>query len=785
MQYEGKRVLFRSGVTIVVLAGLAVGTAVGQRAVAVGKGSYAEFPPPSAGKGAAEMVERKFPLVERDDRPIPTNKLWTALLEGKAAGSLWMYPWRVDPRESGLELHLPLKWNPTGNDLICEAPLRIGGVDFRARGVQVKDWGDWTLSFRLPQSAARYLDVTVGEGMPIVWVESHGVELTVDAGREAKFSTRGDVLLISASGRLYAVFAPPDAKFVQSDGRVVLRSPVGKSFAAVAAMQNASDLATFTRCAYSIPRDSRMDWSYDARRGKVTTTWTVKTEPLLAAHADVVLQGWLAHHWRDAASDVKLTGPQYLTPRGPMRTSLGNAFQWVYDFDGFLPNMPAPRAATAGFDRQRMERLLEYCANNPQYGDNSYWGGKDLLRFAQYVQMARELKSPSYARLRELSRKSLADWLTYTPGEKAHYFTRYENWHALIGIKDSYDSARFNDQHFHYGYLTMSAALLGMEDPQFLADYAGMLRLVAKQYANWDRKDRRFPLLRTFDVWAGHSWAGGLGSPGGNNQESSSEAMQSWIGLYLLATLLDDAEMTAAAAMGYAMESRATMEYWFDLHGDILPPEYKHSIVGVLWSGGQVYGTYFSGDPGWIYGIQCLPQSPGLDYLVRDPQFAAKAFRAALAARKAKDGQVGDDLAVMGDLGNVLLAQAALVDPEWATAQFDRLWAAGSPIVQKHFGAGTTYYNAHAYRSLGRRLWNVHLSIPTGAVYYNSDTKSPSCVVYNPKSQPVTVEATRDGKLLGTFVAAPRQLTCVHKLQPPERNDPQSRTTRSPQGAGF
>ena len=134
MQYEGKRVLFRSGVTIVVLAGLAVGTAVGQRAVAVGKGSYAEFPPPSAGKGAAEMVERKFPLVERDDRPIPTNKLWTALLEGKAAGSLWMYPWRVDPRESGLELHLPLKWNPTGNDLICEAPLRIGGVDFRPAG---------------------------------------------------------------------------------------------------------------------------------------------------------------------------------------------------------------------------------------------------------------------------------------------------------------------------------------------------------------------------------------------------------------------------------------------------------------------------------------------------------------------------------------------------------------------------------------------------------------------------------------------------------------------------
>ena len=451
-------------------------------------------------------------------------------------------------------------------------------------------------------------------------------------------------------------------KFVETAGKMVLRHPAGEIIRGLCALRSAGDLATLARCAYSIPRDSRMDWSYDVRQGKVTTTWTVKTEPLLpvgtrySGSADVVLQGWLAHHWRDAASDVKLTGPEYLTPRGPLRTLLGNAFQWVYDFDGFLPNLPAPTSDPT-FDPQRMAQLIEYCAKNPKYGDDSYWGGKDLLRFAQYMQMARELKSPAYARLREQSRKSLADWLTYTPGEKSHYFTRYKNWHALIGIKDSYDSVRFNDQHFHYGYLTFSAALLGMEDPAFLADYKDMLRQVAKQYANWDRQDRRFPLLRTFDLWAGHSWAGGLGSPGGNNQESSSEAMQSWIGLYLLGTMLDDAEMTAAGAMGYAMESRATMEYWFNLHGDILPAEYKHPLVGVLWSGGQVYGTYFSGDPGWIYGIQCLPQSPGLDYLVRDPQFAAKAFRTALAARKAKEGS--DDLAVMGDLGNVLLAQAS------------------------------------------------------------------------------------------------------------------------------
>lgn len=84
--------MYRTAFFLIIAAGFFTGPAVAQQAVHVGKGSYAEFPPPSAGNAAAEMVRRTFPLVDRTDRPIPTNKLWTALLEGKAAGSLWMYP---------------------------------------------------------------------------------------------------------------------------------------------------------------------------------------------------------------------------------------------------------------------------------------------------------------------------------------------------------------------------------------------------------------------------------------------------------------------------------------------------------------------------------------------------------------------------------------------------------------------------------------------------------------------------------------------------------------------
>ena len=46
-----------------------------------------------------------------------------------------------------------------------------------------------------------------------------------------------------------------------------------------------------------------------------------------------------------------------------------------------------------------------------------------------------------------------------------------------------------------------------------------MLRLLAKDYAHWKRDDPLFPFLRTFDPWAGHSFAGGMVDGNGNGQE--------------------------------------------------------------------------------------------------------------------------------------------------------------------------------------------------------------------------------------------------------------------------
>ena len=83
--------------------------------------------------------------------------------------------------------------------------------------------------------------------------------------------------------------------------------------------------------------------------------------------------------------------------------------------------------------------------------------------------MAWQLQLPIANDLYREAKRVVEDWLTYKPGEKAFYYARYPlPWSGLVGFNSSYGSEQFTDNHFHYGYLAMSAALIGMHDPVWL-----------------------------------------------------------------------------------------------------------------------------------------------------------------------------------------------------------------------------------------------------------------------------------------------------------------------------
>ena len=133
---------------------------------------------------------------------------------------------------------------------------------------------------------------------------------------------------------------------------------------------------------------------------------------------------------------------------------------------------------------------------------------------------------------------------------------------SAIGLTPSFGSDELNDHHFHYGYLLAAAGLLAKDDPALADELAPVMDLLAQDIAA-AQASTELPQLRSFDPYAGHSWASGT-SPfaDGNNQESSSEAVTAWNGLGLWASASDQPELATEATWLASTEALTARTYW-------------------------------------------------------------------------------------------------------------------------------------------------------------------------------------------------------------------------------
>jgi endoglucanase Acf2 len=545
------------------------------------------------------------------------------------------------------------------------------GTSFRATQADALRWGDWNVSWRMHQSTTQFMDVSIARGTPYTWFEFENVDpkITVDAdatfaaadGTPLDFPAQVDAFTITQDNRSFGIHAPAGSTFTLAGNSIEADLTAG--YMVVSALPTTgADLDDMSAHAFAVPRNTTMEYEYSVERAEVVETYSIDTEALQGANLDTI-QGWLPHTYNSTTTNIDYATATYLTPRGTMKTSVGHdGWTVTYPFTGLTPVAPAPQTTGSvnEYDVAAMKDFISSYSQRTGYGGDTYWGGKDVLQFAEYMTMAKQVGDlDSYETLKSTLKTALSDWFTYTPGENEKYFARYDTWKALVGFGDSYGSFEFTDNHFHYGYFTLAAGLLAFEDPEWATEYGPMATLVAKQYANWDRDDKEFPYLRTFDVFEGHSYAGGYSSNGGNNQESSSEAIQSWAGIFLLGSALDNKEMQATGAMGYVTERAAVMDYYLNYNGNpdaangtgtgVFPDSYNHSTAGILGDSGQSFATYFSGDPAWIYGIQWMPTGPWLNYLGWDRTFSNSLLDDMFDERPGSSGAF-----VKGDIGGQL-----------------------------------------------------------------------------------------------------------------------------------
>jgi len=844
-------------------------TVCAQVAVPVGAGSYASFIPAFDQQsdeyysvGAQQIIDL-YPQLHLDPalagRPLPSNKWWTDTLAGIRSwsynsnnippsvvtqdpfgGQLWAFPVMLAPNASGFNLYFPNAWQtgtpPTGGFNPGPALPIVGtvsGSTYTATQSVVTGWSDWGFQFGLPDAAGRRMDITLARGVPFVWTTYTGINPAFNLGTTTIYDTNGNTISLAGNsftasafafnyqGRSFGVFAPDNTTFTVAGTTITAQLSGTNNYLVYGLLPAYTNLSEFAQYAYAEVTNTRMDWVYDQTNGLVDSTWTLTTSPLKNGQTNT-LQGWLPHHYRTTRNNLAFKPYTYLTTRGIMKVAAGDQFQVDFPFHGIAPMLPAPQ--TNGLPNDYVESWMQTYVQNfanagHPTGDETYGAGKDFGVTAQYMTFAHQMGLTNVeSQMRAAMEARLADWYTYTPGEAHHFFARYTNWPALIGFDASYGSQGFNDNHFHYGYFMVGTALVGLSDPAWLAQYGPMARLVAKEYANWDRTDTNFPFLRTFDVWEGHSWAGGTSDGGGENQESSSEAMNSWVGLFLMGNALGDSSMTAAGAMGYAMESTAVNEYWQDIYQTNFPATYGKKTCGILRDNSLNFATYFNGDPAWVYSIQMVPQNHWNNYLVRNKAYSFLQFsnlwndrlnwkpqwsnsvaynsgtwvthdgiiwsaNAGLAAGQPPPGFTNTNWTEQADIststvqdlgaypGNYVLAWELMFNPDDVAAFFAASYATNGPVTSDRTYSGITYYLTHALRGLGDEDTNYYTSIPTSQVYYNPLTGARTALIYNPASSPQTATVYSNGTPVNTLSVAPGALT-VHASPLPGTFEP-------------
>lgn len=710
--------------------------------VPTGAGSYLRGLP----EGAKGPPVTPF-VVEGLTGPVPTNTWWSSLAWLPLSETMFPHPFSVKATKEGLALNYPGSHlgaskhaiaGMGGQDLVLGHSAVASFAEARVAG-----WSDFFVTARLGE-AGRGLTVTFGHGSPFVFAEYAGGEPAVlfkSAPTVISGDERSATLVVKVADRIYGLYAPAGSTWSGLGSTRLVAQTRGKSFFSVAVLpdEQPSTLELFQACAHNHVTGSHATWSYDQKGAKVVTRYAFRTVAKQGADTGTLFALY-PHQWRDAHADF--TGQSYGSVRGPMKLAKGSSFESTSLLPPLLPALPV--VATA--DRAQLKQhLAADLAGTPQLTGDTYWLGKQLGKWATLLPIAEQLgDKESAAECERRLKAALENFLTVRApdgrSKKSSLFAYEPNWGTLIGYPASFGSDQeLNDHHFHYGYFLHAAAELARRDPAWTKQWLPMIRLIARDIASADRRDPLFPYLRCFDIYAGHSWASGHGRFGdGNNQESSSESINAWYGLLMLAEATGDQALRDQAAWLLSTEVSAIEDYWFNVHGDLFPRGYPASVVTMVWGGKGANATWFDANPQSVHGINFLPVTGGSLYLGRYPNYARKNYTALLSelaefrttAKKAVAPQ-----APLDHWADVLWMQQATFDAAGAKAN----WAKRPPNFKPEAGNSFTQTELwlQVFDAFGTLDTSVTADTPFAATFTKNGKRS--YVTWNLGDKPITV----------------------------------------------
>jgi endoglucanase Acf2 len=620
---------------------------------------------------------------------VATNQWYSSLIFSPSPEVLFAQPYAVRAPASGFELSLPTRQviaterKDTEIHYPLRTPLIISPVAFKASQGKLAKASDWSIDIDMGAGADRF-DITVGHGSPYVFARvSRGpvsFQTTANAQR-SQSNTDPRLLALESEGQTFAIFGPTGVRWAQGTNQQwIAHLPEGRGYFSAAVLPDSKPetLALFLEHAYAFPVDTRVTWSFSEAKHTLQTKYTVATQAMEGTQSQT-LQGLYPHHWYRNASVASQLGATYDTVRGPIRLIASNSFSTELAYRGFVPYWPGlkdhPRVA-------ELSDLLKADVRNArrnmlQIGNGPYWQGKGLQRISKLMDVAEQQGDADASKhLQALLKGRIEQW--FSGSNSQTYFHLNKTLGTVLAYPEEYFSVvQMNDHHFHYGYWIRTMADMALRDPDWAssAQWGAMADLLIKDIATADRGRADFPFLRTFDVYEGHSWASGIGlGDRGNNQESSSEAINAWAALIVWADIRGDKALRDLGIYLYTTEIEAIRHYWFDAFDLVFAPEYKNKEVSMLFGGAYKHNTWWTDEPRQIKGINLLPISTASTYLGLDPTHTRRSL--ATLPEDTRIFEARGKRANPTDMWQDLFAKyMALTDPQAGLHMWDR-WGA-------------------------------------------------------------------------------------------------------------
>jgi len=714
---------------------------------------------------------------------IPTNDWLSSILWIPFSEPLYAHPLVYQYSKSGLAVSMPKTQYYRDVDGDIEVIRRldlnvpetidftVGADNFIPGDARLDKFGDWSADVVMADGT-KIIKSTIAHGSPYIYFDFMGCYPKITFNSVPEIIQKGQNLLVKVNGNYYGFFAPEGSTWNGiGSNSITCNLPYGKTYFSLAILPEKDAFEYFREKAYAFIVNTEVQWKYCEEDSSVDTTFIVTTEAKEGTNRDTILALY-PHQWRNNTfiSPLNYT---YESIRGTMKTICGQSFRTRYVYNGILPNMPGiDNSNTSAIEKLKFfvddfeKDKINFNLNNPGAGFDTYWTGKKLNQLAQVLPIAEQVGDTLAAeKIINAIKSKLEDFFTADPYENVFYdlsdknnlFYYNSNWGTLIGYDAAYGSQNeLNDHHFHYGYFIYAAAQIALRDSDWAKDsnWGAMVKLLIKDIANHDREDTRFPFLRNFDPYAGHSWASGHAKfIDGNNQESSSEAINAWAGIILWGEATNNKTLRDLGIYLYTTEVNAVNNYWFDIYGDTKDPQYVNTDVSMIWGGKNVHTTWWTNDPIQVHAINWLPITGASLYLGTDPEYVKRNYDSVWKEwdnwLKIRPADQNSDPKLWQD---IMCSYYALYDPEEAISKWDE-WA----TPESGESAAHTYHWMHSLNNAGLPDFTVTSDTPLYSVFKNKKDSKKTYVVYNASEKEITVNFS-DGMKLSV---KPKSMTVV------------------------